>query len=885
MVGNAFRRLGKSFFKIVGRSESGPVSDIRKRAEPYHGWVNKAAALAVSQLSLSSEKAELLALTFHAPFYRRFVPDQPADAETLWRHYLREGVHRNVPPGPFFDPAWCAKEMGLVAEEGGEEVPPAIMLRWLDEAVERVVIPTPLFDARHYLAKYRDIRNAGINPFYHFLKFGENERRQPRRMPDDGPLARILRERGTLSPTPLRDLLSRFPTRRLKEALDPETWKRAQRYFMPAFYRLQHEGLLDGLGDEELFLHFHAAGLDKGLRPTLLFLESWYRQVLELEIQRHERDRALHGMTAETAAPLPIEPHVDAWCHWLVEGAPRRIVPTPLFDAAHYLGQHKDLKSWRRWIFDHFVLHGCREKMREPSPFFSNRHYVQLHAPLKHEIIYIDCLLRGVENIRSLHPRLAKDPEILLAGEKSAEKDQSITFLERIFLRLQTRRTFLERPVVREMVQKAREIEPLVVKPDGGRKITWLPRIHDRAGLLKEGRRMRERIGGRRVDTLVLLPHVRQLSGASKIGVFMADAIRNAYPDQRLLLVLTDVHEPELPSWMPEGMEILHFAKYVPQGSLIPESRLALLLDIVSGTRARRVINVNSRLAWDMYLAYGQQMKHFTHLYSYLFCWDKDRNGNRVGYPVRELALCFNDLTGVFCDTRWLREEIIDRFMLPHSWQQRLHTLYTPAEKPVGDFSAQLRRPRPKTGRPYLALWAGRLDRQKRPDIVMQIARQLPEVEIVMYGHEVLGGGGIDPKRTPDNVIIRPPVGSFAEMQPDAFDFYLYTSEWDGLPNVLITAGINAFPTVSAIVGGIGELITEKTGWPVTDPLNPEAYVTRIREMLAAPEEAERRARALREHTRNLCNEAAFARDIMKALEREGRLDAVGGRPLQACSA
>jgi hypothetical protein len=40
--------------------------------------------------------------------------------------------------------------------------------------------PSPTFSTRHYLDSYPDIRNAGVNPFYHFLVNGKAEGRTPR---------------------------------------------------------------------------------------------------------------------------------------------------------------------------------------------------------------------------------------------------------------------------------------------------------------------------------------------------------------------------------------------------------------------------------------------------------------------------------------------------------------------------------------------------------------------------------------------------------------------------------------------------------------------------------------------------------------------------------
>jgi glycosyltransferase involved in cell wall biosynthesis len=74
----------------------------------------------------------------------------------------------------------------------------------------------------------------------------------------------------------------------------------------------------------------------------------------------------------------------------------------------------------------------------------------------------------------------------------------------------------------------------------------------------------------------------------------------------------------------------------------------------------------------------------------------------------------------------------------------------------------------------------------------------------------------------------------------------LYTGIYDGLPNVLLEAGAHRIPIVApSRVGGIGELINNETGWPVEGQYDPREYAERLRDVLASPAEAERRADVL----------------------------------------
>lgn len=73
---------------------------------------------------------------------------------------------------------------------------------------------------------------------------------------------------------------------------------------------------------------------------------------------------------------------------------------------------------------------------------------------------------------------------------------------------------------------------------------------------------------------------------------------------------------------------------------------------------------------------------------------------------------------------------------------------------------------------------------------------------------------------------------------------FLYTSAYDGLPNVLLEAAAAGLPIVTPNVGGIAELVSDAHGYLL--PANAEAsrFVLALREILGDAEGARRRATA-----------------------------------------
>jgi len=126
-------------------------------------------------------------------------------------------------------------------------------------------------------------------------------------------------------------------------------------------------------------------------------------------------------------------------------------------------------------------------------------------------------------------------------------------------------------------------------------------------------------------------------------------------------------------------------------------------------------------------------------------------------------------------------------------------------------------------------LWAGRLDRQKRPDILCEIARYSEDLpfRFHVYGSSVMDTDIYIKKLSQLNNIKY--YGAFEglfSLPVDLYDVFLYTSQWDGLPNVLLEAISQGLPVIASSAGGISELIiNEKSGFLVEPWNNVFGYI------------------------------------------------------------
>ena len=113
-------------------------------------------------------------------------------------------------------------------------------------------------------------------------------------------------------------------------------------------------------------------------------------------------------------------------------------------------------------------------------------------------------------------------------------------------------------------------------------------------------------------------------------------------------------------------------------------------------------------------------------------------------------------------------------------------------------------------------LWSSRICSQKRPDLLLLIGKalekRLPHVKIDIFGHceapyspAMVETAAISYKGT---------YNSFTELKTNNYDGFLYTSEFDGLPNVILEALGSGLPVIAPDVGGISEAVKQnQTGF------------------------------------------------------------------------
>lgn len=532
------------------------------------------------------------------------------------------------------------------------------------------------------------------------------------------------------------------------------------------------------------------------------------------------------------------------------------------FDGEFYLRRYGDIARSKTDPVKHYIEHGGRE-LRFPRADFDAKYYVSCYADVKKSGVnpFLHYLAIGRYEGRMSGPlspgnahfdevaaMLGIDPDGL--ADMVAERKADI-------------RDRLNGGELGKMVSRAAELDPLI-------KHSWLAALdpsispvrseqllHQAAAM----RRLQESAGWRRATAVVVIPWVH-VSGATRIAGHLAVALASIYGPDEVVVVRTETSEMQFPEWFPDGCRHIDFASAV-EGMSQP-GRQRLLVEYLRSLRPAHVFNVNSRTMWEAMDPYGLAMKQTINLYAYLFCNEKNVYGDWVGYPVRNFHLFADVYQGVICDSHFLMDDLNSRFLVPPEQAGKLTVFETPIShvpEPVGmPVQSQSRRSQ--------IFWAGRFDRQKRIDVTYEIARRMPEADFHLWGEPVLDR---EFKRLnkPDNVYLKGVYQNFYDLPLDDCDVWLYTSEWDGVPNMLIEVASVGLPLVGSLAGGTEEVLVNGLSKPIANIEDADAYVAALRQTIEKPREAREAALELRRRMIERRSSEVYRDKLKSVLDRE----------------
>ena len=373
---------------------------------------------------------------------------------------------------------------------------------------------------------------------------------------------------------------------------------------------------------------------------------------------------------------------------------------------------------------------------------------------------------------------------------------------------------------------------------------------------------------GRTCSHFIVLPFLAT-GGAELTALNFGQAVGESLPDAFTLLVIADRGGSADALTMPAFV-----VPMVLEDALVRNdyaSKKVLLEDLIRAIRPAVVHNINSEVGWHLIIERGDSLRKLTRLFGSIFAFQFTDRGDRIGYAAYFLEKSLPHLHGLLSDNRRFIGDAIKFFRIGED-RTKMRTVYNPSRALVPAIEGKARAlidalpARVRAQRRLRVLWAGRLDREKRPELLFELARGCVFADFDVFGQVVVDGG--PPMPDLPNLRYRGPFSkpeTLFDGGAGPYDAFVFTSRWEGMPNVLLEIGSWGTPIIAPTVGGVGELVSDTTGFPLPEQPAAADYLTALQSIVSAPEEAAARAGRMLELIATRHGWSAF-RDSVEAI-------------------
>jgi glycosyltransferase involved in cell wall biosynthesis len=325
-------------------------------------------------------------------------------------------------------------------------------------------------------------------------------------------------------------------------------------------------------------------------------------------------------------------------------------------------------------------------------------------------------------------------------------------------------------------------------------------------------------------------------------------------------VIITDSSERSSRNWFPQGVNLIVLDDYISPQHF--GERSDFLYKILRATSPKRVHIINSIAGWILMKQYGQVMEKSMEIYGNFYAFQYDDDGSIVGFIKEYFEDCFPFLKKVFSDNRRVKIDLIKTFDLDEQEANKLEVAYNPVRFEECERSSQ------GSSERFSVLWAGRLDAEKLPHHIAALASRIPEMDFYVYGSPAVDKGGIPPYlEGHENIKLCGKFDRFTEIfDSRPYDCFLFTSKWEGMPNVILEAIYCGIPVVAPDIGGVAEVVVDdKTGILVSGPYDLDGYETALRFLKDNPTQSKKYAENARTVVREIFNWNRFKTTVASA--------------------
>jgi len=356
----------------------------------------------------------------------------------------------------------------------------------------------------------------------------------------------------------------------------------------------------------------------------------------------------------------------------------------------------------------------------------------------------------------------------------------------------------------------------------------------------------------------LFMPPVLNVGGTEKVIVNYLQAFAKIHPDWHIVVLstLAKTH----PYKIPNNVDFVDFRGLTSH--LSDYDRDFILSRLIVQTRVKRLHIINDDFYYRWANAHKVLLKnndykiyvsHFMHEYTA----DPDRTTSFIEPHILELYPC---ITKIFTDN----QAVIDEAMSNNAFDiKKFAVHYQPIE--IAERECVDKKP---ASTKVKILWASRVSLQKRPDILKRIAKKLDpqKYQIDVYGR-------FQKPYTKEffqdckTINYCGTYNGIESLDTTKYDVFLYTSQTDGLPNILLEIGRLGLPIVASNDGGVKDLIKNNETGILVDLANIDQYVEGIKKIENFPKQAQRYVKNLQALINRRHTEQQFIKKVKEDVE------------------
>jgi glycosyltransferase involved in cell wall biosynthesis len=302
------------------------------------------------------------------------------------------------------------------------------------------------------------------------------------------------------------------------------------------------------------------------------------------------------------------------------------------------------------------------------------------------------------------------------------------------------------------------------------------------------------------LDAVIVIPALR-MGGAEKYAANLIDGLHRIGLKNTLLLTTDDSISEDNAALNLTMFKVLAGTRiFSIRESLklnwIPENILALAL---LRSRAKHIFVVNSDIGLRMIKTYGKPLSNVSNLYVTFF----SESPNVVGSPYS--ARYLKDVqfyARILSDNATAIEKWLAR--TTHALSKRFFCLPSHINQPTScEFANRIHaRSLAHSTSNNTALWFSRWEPFKCPEVLSGLAQMNPDLQIECYG--TVDDTYIKEK-LPPNLLHHGVCNDIGSINLDKYFVFIFTSMFEGMPNVVLEMAMLGLPIVASDVGGLRE--------------------------------------------------------------------------------